>query len=148
MNYHILYLEDDPRMRRHTTDMLINKGYDVVSFRRIDQAKEYFADNHNNIACVIVDLNMSDEWLGEYRSESQGGIISGWVWLQRYVREIAPNMNAIIYSGYIDFLKEHLGKNEDELLKEYNIRCIKKGVGESDGFNGLVETLRNLEIRD
>ena len=87
----IIYLEDDASMRNHTTNLLKEEGYNVEDFRRIDQVKEMFNEKANDIECIITDLNMDDEWLGEYQVESDGGMLSGWVWLQRFVYTVSPD---------------------------------------------------------
>lgn len=141
----ILFLEDDASMRTHTAEMLKNEKYNIIDFYRIDQVKEYFMNNKDNIICIITDLNMNDEWLNEYQNESDGGMLSGWVWLQRFVYNQIPDMPTIIYSGYISYLEEYLQKiNQLSLLKRNNIICVEKDVGENDGFEGLLKALKKL----
>lgn len=141
----IIYLEDDANMRHHTTSMLEDIGYKVENFRRIDQIKELFFERMNDVECIITDLNMDDEWLEEYQNESDGGMLSGWVWLQRFVYPYVPNMPTIIYSGYIQYLNEHLKEKEElHLLKKEHIKCVEKGSGNEDGFSGLQLTLNKL----
>lgn len=141
----ILFLEDDASMRTHTAEMLKNEHYNVEDFYRIDQVKEYFTNNKDNIECIITDLNMNDEWLNDYQAESDGGMLSGWVWLQRFVYNQIPEMPTIIYSGYISYLKEYLQKNNSLfLLEKNNIMCVEKDVGDNDGFEGLLKALKNL----
>lgn len=141
----ILYLEDDASMRQHTTDYLREKGYNVEDFRRIDQVKEFFPNNRDDISCVITDLNMSDEWLGEYRKESDGCMLSGWVWLQRYVYPLREDIPTIIYSGYISYLHMWLKKNKkSELLKMNNIICVEKGARQDEGFSGLLSSINKI----
>ena len=138
----ILYLEDDANMRRHTTNLLKDKHFNVEGFNRIDQAKEYLEHNIANIECVITDLNMNDEWLDEYQTETDGGMLSGWVWLQRFVFVIAPDIPTIIYSGYIPYLEEYLQKNNQlYLLRKNNIKCVNKDSDEKSGFEGLKKAL-------
>ena len=141
----IIYLEDDASMRRHSSDLLKEAGYVVSDFRRIDQVKEFFTNHVDEIECVITDLNMSDEWLGKYRNESDGGMISGWVWLQQFVYTVNPYMPTVIYSGYIPYLKDWLlaeGEEALQKLKKANIICVEKGDGEWEGFEGLKRTLQ------
>ena len=141
----ILYLEDEAHLRRHTTELLVEQGYDVEDFRRIDQVKEFFIENHDEIVCVITDLNMSDEWLGEFQNLSDGGMLSGWVWLQNFVYPLKPNMLTVIYSGYIPYLKEWLqDKNQLSQMQKTNILCVEKGDGPEEGFSGLLDTLKKL----
>ena len=139
----VLYLEDDANMRRYTAEQLRERGYDVEDFRRIDQVKEFFPANKDKIVCVIADLNMADQWLGEWRHESDGGMLSGWVWLQRFVYPKKPDMPTVIYSGYIPLLKDRLQtEGKLSLLERGNIAYVEKGDGEWEGFGGLLRTLK------
>lgn len=140
----ILYLEDDANMREHTSNFLRNEGFEVEDFQRIDQVKEYYKDNYQSIDCIITDLNMSDEWLDAYQVESDGCLLSGWVWLQHYVYTITPNKSTIIYSGYIPYLQEHLNDTgKSHLLNQPNICCVSKGCEEDEGFDELIHILKN-----
>ena len=145
MSQMIVFLEDDAATRRHTTEALSEKGYEIKGFSRIDQAKEYFNDHHSEIACVITDLNLADTWLGKFRKESDGGYLSGWVWLQRFVFTVEPDMQTIIYSGFVDRLTEYLTeKNQLDLLRRDNIKCVSKGAMEHEGFSQLLSTLEGI----
>lgn len=141
----ILYLEDDANMRSHTASFLEEDGYKVEMFQRIDQVKEYFAEHHKEINCIVTDLNMSDEWLDEYQGESDGCILSGWVWLQHYVYNIMPNIPTIIYSGYIPYLEDYLRKNHKmNLYTRENLYFVDKGGEENESFEGLKKALENI----
>jgi len=156
MKHIILYLEDEAFMRSSTTGHLSDdlkktlkdQEYVVEDFRRIDQAEECFEDNKENIICVITDLNMSDEWLDGYEGDTEGGMISGWVWLQECVYREAPNMPTVIYSAYISFLEEFLEKRGtlNLLHGKDNIALVNKGSEEDDGFRGLIIALRKLGV--
>ena len=141
----IIYLEDDANMRRHTSDLLIERGYQVKDFPRIDMVKEYL-QNKPDIGCIITDLNMSDEWLGKYQDESDGCMLSGWVWLQRFVFPSYPEIPTIIYSGYNTYLKEYLSnENRSEELERKNLIFVDKGPESGEGFSGLIEQLEHLD---
>ena len=143
----ILYLEDDANMRKHTVSFLKEDGFNVTDFQRIDQVKEYYNKNYHNISCIITDLNMSDEWLEQYQVESDGCILSGWVWLQRFVYDTTPDIPTIIYSGYIPYLQEYLlNSNNSNLLNKPNIFCVAKGSEEDEGYDELVRTLKAIGI--
>lgn len=141
----IIYLEDDANMRRHTTELLRKNGFCIEDFKRIDQVKEFFIKHMDEVECIITDLNMDDEWLEEYIIESDGGMLSGWVWLQRFVFPIKPLIPTIIYSGYIPYLKDHLNTaNQLDLLNKNKIECVEKGSNENEGFEGLLKKIRLL----
>jgi len=146
----ILLLEDNDYMREHianlisTSKYLERSGYEVVGFQRIDQAKEYFNYHKNEIGCIVADLNMADEWLEEYRNESFGGILSGWVWLHRFVFPIKPNMPTVIFSGFLDELKNN---SPPAQLNKKNIAYVAKGAGEDEGFIGLLNAIEKVTQR-
>jgi len=153
MNKYIL-LEDDDCMRDHTADLLTDElrkartlvdiDYKVKEFRRIDQAKEFFNAHKDEIECIVTDLNMPDEWLGEYRHESFGCMLSGWVWLNRFVLPVRPNMPIVIYSGFIDELKTKIPPKQLLSLNKANIECVSKGSDLGEGFNGLVKAIEKV----
>jgi len=150
----IMYLEDDLGFLDHTIGLFKEEGYDVKGFIRIDLAKAFLLKNIDEIACVIVDLNMDGQWLEDYRRETNGDMISGWVFLRRFVYPIAPNMPSIIYSGYIDQLDSWHRREGDlnsfefksELMKKGIVKYINKGAGASEGFKAMVEALNDFNI--
>ena len=145
----ILYLEDGFSLRESTADWLRELGYDVVDFGRIDLADEFLGDHLDEVICVIADLNMNDEWLDEYQSESEGAILSGWVWLKRFVYPKKQDMPTVIYSKFSSFLKEYLhSKNKlSELRGGRRIKLVSKGFDANEGVKALEKALNELGIR-
>ena len=140
----VLYLEDNASMRRYTTELLREQGYDLEDFRRVDQVKEFFPAHKDEIVCIITDLNMSDEWLDDHQVETEGGMLSGWVWLDRFVYPVKPNISTVIYSGYIHILEKYLASmGKLSALKKSNIICVSKGDDDDEGFSGLLDALQN-----
>ena len=144
MNKIVLLLEDNDGSREHTAELLRKKSYDVEDYSRIDQAKEFFKKNIDEIICIVTDLNMSDEWLGEYRSKSYGGILSGWVWLYYFVFPEKPDMPTVIYSGFLDELRANISSEQLSLLETKNIKCVAKGTSDNEGFNGLQRAIEEV----
>ncbi len=143
----ILFLEDNGYVVNQTRQFLIEDGFDVISCTRIDIAIECLKNNKDSIDCIITDLNMEDELLGEYQGESDGGLLSGWVWLMRfvYVNEELRNIPCIIYSGYIVDLENYLTRRQEYyLLNKYKIACIPKGGNDNNGYNALIKKLDEL----
>ena len=146
MSKKLLYLEDNGYLRRQTQRFLEEDGYEVISVSRIDEAIERL-ETADEIDCIITDLNMEDEWLGQYRPESYGGLFSGWVWLMRfvYVEERFRHIPSIIYSGYITDLENYLReRNGYYLLRKYPISCVKKGGNKGNGYKALVLRLEEI----
>ena len=147
MKKKILFLEDNGYLVNQTRRFLKEDGYEVISFTRIDLAIDYLKDNNNSVDCIITDLNMEDEWLGEYQGESYGGLLSGWVWLMRfvYVKEELQNIPCIIYSGYIVDLENYLRRRQEYyLLNKYDITCIQKGGNNDNGYKALEKKLNEI----
>jgi len=143
----LFYLEDAAFLRKQTLEYLEEDGFIVKSAGRIDQAIDFVEKHPNEIDCIITDLNMNDEWLNEYRSESNGCLMSGWVWLRHFVysKDQFQNTPCIIYSGYIPDLKDYLSqRNEMALLEKYPIHCIQKGGNDDNGYAALVKSLEKI----
>lgn len=117
----ILLLDDEPAIRERIKKVLQENKYDVEDFSRIDIAKDYFNKNSKNIDCIIVDLNMDDEWLDEFTPESHGGMLSGWVFVNRFVFRKRKDIPTIIYSGIAPFIKEYV-----DVSKFNNVILIDK----------------------
>lgn len=102
----VLFLDDDVGTRQYFSGLLIDRNYEVEQFGRIDQAKEYFFSHYNEIDCLLIDLNMSDEWLGEYQVEAEGGRLSGWIFIKRFIYPIRRRIPTVIYSGFEDYFEK------------------------------------------
>lgn len=149
MSKTLLFFEDNGYLLKQTLRFLQEDGYEVIPFTRMDQAIDYLNRNPTGagIDCIIADLNMEDQWLGKYQEESNGGVLTGWVWLRRFVyaNEAYRRIPSIIYSGYIRDLKSYLReRNESNLLREYPVYCICKGANNESGYGALVRKLREL----
>ena len=143
----LLYLEDNGYVLKQTLRFLGEDGYKVIPLTRIDQAINYFQEHHEQVDCIITDLNMEDEWLGEYRRESNGGLLSGWVWLHRFVyaKEEYRLIPCIIYSGYIPDLENYLiERKEFHLLNDYPISRVRKGGNNDNGYTALYQKLNEI----
>ena len=100
----------------------------------------------------MVDLNMNYKYIDEiYKAECHGDILSGWVFLRRIVYPIAPDMPAIIYSGFIRELDQwHKNPENSESLKIKKekeskgiLRCVPKGPGDNEGYSMALHIIRN-----
>ena len=136
MPFRIMLLEDNAWIKDSIVDKLRELGYVVDGFFRIDQVKEYFDEHMDEIDCLIVDMNMDDRWLGEYRNESLGGFLAGAVWLERFVLAKRPNVPIVIHSGFIDLIR-----HEKSLFSSMkNITFADK----AEGFDGLLAAIERV----
>ena len=144
----VLFLEDDGCISEQTVGFLKKDGYNVKAVSRIDLAREYLENHYESVDCIITDLNMNDEWLDEYSEESNGTLLSGWVWLRRFVFEskeyIANPCPCIIYSGYIGELNRKLKASELSILRDHNVRLVEKGGNDEQGYLELKAILSEI----
>lgn len=81
----IMVVEDEPQLRDVARRMLESLGYTVTTFESGDQAVSYFKAEHANVDLVILDMVMP--------------VMSGRETF-RLLREIEPNVKALLASGY------------------------------------------------
>lgn len=81
----IMVVEDEPQLRDVARRMLESLGYTVTTFESGDQAVSYFKTEHANVDLVILDMVMP--------------VMSGRETF-RLLREIEPNVKALLASGY------------------------------------------------
>lgn len=147
----IMFLEDNAYLNRHTVEKLNEKlqaeGYEVKGFHRIEQANEYIKDvlsgklKDIQICCIVTDLNMDDSWLGEHKTETDGGRFSGWVWLKYNVFDKLRDVHMIIYSGYTEDLEAYLKGNSE--LRKKKILTVSKGGDNNQGLVGLYKAIKD-----
>jgi len=114
----IMVVEDEPQLRDVARRMLESLGYTVTTFASGDQAVSYFKAEHANVDLVILDMVMP--------------VMSGRETF-RLLREIEPNVKALLASGYsldgdaqailddgvLGFIQKPYGRKAlDELLKK------------------------------
>ncbi|HEY6729353.1 MAG TPA: response regulator [Polyangiaceae bacterium] len=114
----IMVVEDEPQLRDVARRMLESLGYTVTTFESGDQAVRYFKTEHANVDLVILDMVMP--------------VMSGRETF-RLLREIAPNVKALLASGYsldgdaqailddgvLGFIQKPYGRKAlDELLRK------------------------------
>lgn len=134
---HILYLEDSSDLRTEIIEFLKDNNHTVQDCYAIDEAKEYLEDEPQ-VDCIITDLNMDDQWLGEHRMDAHGGELSGWVWVRWFVWEnpLYNEVPCIFYSGYIGLFEGFLEESEDgskEVFDAHRTFVIRKGKGFRSG---------------
>lgn len=121
MDKKVLLLEDNAYMNSSLKELLEEDGYIVFEARKITDANDIFK---NGVNFLIIDLNVSTIGLtDEELRKTEGGILSGWVWIQDYVLASNPEYKRkiIIYSAYTHLLKE---KYFEEIK---GIKIIQKG---------------------
>lgn len=94
--------------------------------------------NKNDIDCIILDLNLDPNGLSDKdKEETNYGVITGWVWFERYVLKKYPNFKkrVIIYSDYIEQLDESKFLSHNSVMK-----IPKKGVQ----FEKIIEAVNDL----
>lgn len=139
----ILILEDRGSVSYYMVETL-KQEHIVFDAYNVNDANSYLGKEQ--IDCLIVDLNMSPDGLTQEEVvKTQGGILTGWIWLSNYVYKDRSDMKqkTIIYTEYMYALREAINKgviNEDELKGIYLVS--KKGS--ASPAEKLLECLREI----
>ncbi|MGA3333296.1 MAG: hypothetical protein ABSC62_03935 [Terracidiphilus sp.] len=112
----ILFLEDRGSVSVSITEMLEQKGYDVLSAYNINDAQSVWeARGKVPIDCLIIDLNMPADGLSvDEQKLTKGGLLTGWIWLQEHVFKEQPQMKAktVIFSEYLNVFRTNITESE------------------------------------
>ena len=117
----ILTLEDRGSVSFYMSEALSELGHIVMEADTIGEAEEMW--NAGEIDCLIVDLNMSPSGLKpEEQALTEGGVLSGWIWLKfyvyktcktlRHISSVEMKRRTIIYSEYLDQLRMKVPSKE------------------------------------
>lgn len=107
----ILVLEDKGSTSIYMEDALRNAGHDVESASRVSDAQDIWADG--DIQCIVADLNLPSDGLTDaQKTQTKGGLLTGWIWLANYVFSENPAFRerTIIYSEYLADLRNSIGE--------------------------------------
>jgi hypothetical protein len=131
----ILLLEDNGYMYSILKELLEEDNFEVKSAFQISDAIDNF---NEKIDYLIVDLSVLPIGLTKEQLDlTNGGIYSGWIWLQEYVFNDHPKYRrkTIIYSAYIS-----------RLVDKYpsDVKGIKLMDKRKDHPSKVVEELKKL----
>jgi DNA-binding NarL/FixJ family response regulator len=93
-----------------------------------DVADELMENNSYN--CIIIDLNMSNEFIPDpLKEKTHGGSLTGWIWLYCVVKEKyrCDDLKLVIYSDFAEELDEFIetvSSNQKSFYK--NIKIYRK----------------------
>ena len=93
------------------------------------------------VHCMIVDLDVPPDGLSDDQiKDAGGGCLSGWIWLRNEVLQNEPEMRSrtIIYSDYVDVLREHIPEEE-----YYGVTLVEKRKRDSTRI--IVERINAIE---
>jgi len=123
----ILILEDRELTLSMLAEVLSKNGYSIIPCVDIYEANE--AWNQGNIDMVITDLSMNPDGLTmAEKHETNGAILSGWIWLKNYVLKNNEDFKSrcIIFSDYIDYANQLIKENDIESGLFNDIKKIRK----------------------
>lgn len=83
---------------------------------------------HNDISCIISDLNMSPDGMDEkFHEETYGTVLTGWVWVKYYIlkNKTYSRIPIIFYSAFINELEIYTDYNQYN--EKHEIELINKG---------------------
>jgi CheY-like chemotaxis protein len=144
----ILVLEDRGRVSYYMEEALRSRGHTVLSAGNIWEAQYHWDQRSETVVnCIIADLNMSSDGLTPDETErTQEGILTGWVWLTERVYRDDPEMmpRTVIYSEYLDYLKDRLSNDERRLVRQVSKRGSRSTTTE---VLTCVQEIQNLPAR-
>jgi len=144
----ILFVEDNLRELADCQKELESDGFECHTARGISDAEELLKKYKYD--CLIIDLNMDNTYLpNEFKKETEGGSLTGWVWLYRVVKPnqlVEDSVKFIIYSAFIEELRERIYnpdcQHEEHLFfNSEQIKCITK-ANAVNGENELSKSVR------
>lgn len=103
----ILVLEDRGSVSRYMEEALKNEGHNVFSAGNVSDAISL--SKTGKFDCLIIDLNMpSDGLTEEEKTQTEQGLLTGWVFLKNYVFKVDHRMRerTIVYTDYLERFRE------------------------------------------
>jgi CheY-like chemotaxis protein len=143
----ILVLEDRGSVSIYLRQALEKQGHRVVDAFDANDAQDWWNKRQKfPIHCIILDLNLPPDGLSdEENKDSQGGLLSGWLWISRHVLTDQPNMRSriIVYSDYLAELRRFVGRERYEDMQHEGIRLISKR-GRTSTADQVLDAVRKL----
>ena len=133
----VLIIEDNYGVLEENQALLKANGYTVTLASSTDRAEQSIEKAETNpFDCLIIDLNMSNEFLDDgLRKKTHGGSLTGWVWLYNIAKpKLHNNPKIIIYSEFLIELDEEM-KNSSEEEREYKDSFVT--IAKADAVNGV-----------
>lgn len=148
----ILILEDNPSAMRGIVDML--EQFLIDSELRIFSCSNLYLANEaifevNSLDVIVADLNMSTAGLkNESIVRTHMGYLTGWVWIEDNIlsNKKFEETNIIIFSEYINILKEMIGDKIDSYnnAKQKIVLMSKMGDGREDALTRLERLIKRM----
>jgi len=111
----ILILEDSGSIYESFNDYAKENNMEFIKANKISAANDVFNDQKKYIDLILVDLNvLPSGLLPNEVDQTDGGKLSGWIWLKNYVltEDISWRNKIIIYSEYVTVLKDKISRGE------------------------------------
>jgi len=125
----IFLLEDNSLLLEQLKEALEKNEYiktqaNVFPCLSIELANTAYDEFKDRIACLACDSNMSSVGLPDnLRSESKGGLFSGWLWMrEKIIADESLADRSLVYSAYFDELQKVMHQNP--LFSK--VPCVRK----------------------
>ena len=145
----VLVLDDRPEALRQIETTI--KKERRLSYKLCSQIDEVRSEwDSKKYQCIVTDLCLNPDDLGEYMPLTAGALLTGWVWLIKYVLLDDTNPmieKTIIFSQYIPeaekiiFDDEYSDIYKPDLFKRIK-RVPKARAADIGGLAGLLDELR------
>ncbi len=127
----ILLFEDRGTVAKYFREALEDAGHEVLHAISVYDVRSHWEDHE--IDCLIIDLNVDPQGLTEEEAgRTNGGVLTGWVWLDAYVYKENPAMKSrtVIYTEYKDKLESHVDEADREGITVISKRGSDKPMAE------------------
>lgn len=114
----ILFVDDEERRMDSYVEELIRSGYNVIFKKDVDQAFDFFENNHEKIELLILDIMMP---AGEHFEEvdTNYGLITG-IKFYEEVRQDFIDIPIIVFTNMFD------DKIEEKILNDSKAKLLHK----------------------
>ena len=126
----------------------INTLVDIIPCCNINQAEEEINMHKSDIRLICADLSMDPlGFTDEECYKTEGGILTGWVWLKKIVFSNPELIKTqiIIFTDYINSLEAYIRTNQSEQTLYNRTTPISKGMKDGNiGYENLVQTIKKM----
>lgn len=136
---HILLIDDEEPILRAIVSRINHTFSDcsiiaASNFFRARATLEEYRKDHIHCDLIISDLHMPREGLCARGDQPSGAVLNGWVFLRDYIvkedaqyHPLCKDTQIIIFSAFLEELKDYGSKHDEDRLLLANIKKVQKG---------------------
>jgi hypothetical protein len=151
--YSILLLDDRLQVRTNLADRFEPLDFTVHPCKDIYEANDIWEKYGNKLDAIVLDMMMPSSGIKrEHRKPTEGGLLSGWIWLWNSLNpdgqdpHPAANKCIIIYSGYLEDFNDYIESNKPNTMEKEFAESVHRI--EKDFLGDNEEEIVKLLIQD